>query len=1006
MSTKKPPKEIDSSSEEFIRNKHRDQLMKLVRQDVDDELMRGILHYRVAHESRSLKPLVNKRASAGGAKVIAERFISTLNERPDSNAGSRARNEFSPLDLTKAKRAVELHLLSTESKSILSSRDDLQWEDEMILAQDKLLIAQSQQGLLPLALFKNCKVAFVLDLNHLSIGDNHGLCLSESISDLRSVRSIHLQSNRLTSLSLTHIINSIKDLSLLSELNLSYNNVHGEGCQALANYFCCLNGLQTLNLWHTDITNTDIQLLCRSFCIRSHHLLNLNISSNQISMEGIHYIKSYLIHDNCNLEYLDLSWNEVHGVGAKLLSEALYKNTTLKSLNLSSSAIPDEAGEQLIAALQSNAHLEVLDLSCNNIRSRSCFVLAKLLRHFHVLEIINLSENPIGEPGGRCLFREIMYGQECQIILHNCTYDIDDSLLNYTYPEGEYQLNLKDPYESACLDELITIVERNVSNCKFESISHDASSFPISLTVINNVVCSKNTNQKWNPPTNGNLKITFAHKVVVPTVDMAVQTNSLLTLIKLLQNAKNAADRKNILMLAFQDMFCMTVQVQEFIDLVKSNRLIRKGDLQVMDVFVNCWGRIIDSENKFDLLYRHFKKDDRKELAFQVSYESYKFLWTNPTGHYNLNLSNDVHFKLMSQISAINSVESDFSKMYSKRQDTSQYGNWNNFRNVIYGGKEIILDAGFLSKLPRLQRVSFDYVSTTRPSTTSIQTIKFEEMADLLNKLGLDHARRLDPSEFSFLLIELQLASAKYYFRTKDVLTILDAILILFSSDYKLQSKIVIVLFSRIWDLHNFDWILRQIHESSSHDIAKRLGIASNTNFGVKFNTLVGWLNILNPLKPAHRMQLPMQYVDNRIVIVMLLDLSGKEEGEQIEMAPNSAKTVVELYGQMGRILQTSTWKDVILWTYSDLGERTFTVAWSTRKECVKKCLVGTYPLHPQLYDVIDMYNQLKEMDILRVGSIDVQYEEYRNGKQITTSMNTRKSLPKSSITKYIGDNI
>ena len=162
----------------------------------------------------------------------------------------------------------------------------------------------------------------------------------------------------------------------------------------------------------------------------------------------------------------------------------------------------------------------------------------------------------------------------------------------------------------------------------------------------------------------------------------------------------------------------------------------------------------------------------------------------------------------------------------------------------------------------------------------------------------------------------------------------------------------------------------------------------------------------MNPLKPAHHMFLPMQYVDNRIVIVMLLDLSGKEEGEQITMAPNSDKTVVELYGQMGRILQTSTWKDIVIWTYSDLGERTFTVAWATRKDCVKKCLVGTHPLHPQLYDIIDMYNQLREAEILRVGSIDIQYDEYRNGKPLTSIMNTRKSLPKSSIPKYIGDNI
>ena len=812
---------MDTTSEEYIRAKHREQVMRLVKQDREDDVMRGILHYRVGHDRRHLKPLdVSKRASVGGAKSIAEKFLSSLNEKPDP----RPHNELvSALELTKAKRAIELHQLTNESQSLLYSSPTLQWDSEMRLAQDKLLISQSQRGLLPLALFKHSKHAFVLNLNNLSIGDSHGVCLADSISELQSVKTLDLRNNRLTLRSLPSIIKSIRNLSLL-ELDLSHNNLHGEGCQALANYFHDKHCLQKLNLSHCDIMNTDIELICQSLCRLNHPLVALNISSNQISMDGVFAIKTYLIHDNCNVEHFDLSWNEVHELGTILLAEALYKNTSLKSMSLSSNGISDGAGEQLIASLQSNAHLEFLDLSHNNIRSRTCFVLAKLLRRFHVLEHIDLSENPIGEPGGRCLLREIMHGQQCAITMHNCTYDNDDTLLNYSYPDGEYSINLNTPYESACLDELITLIERNSAGCKFESVTHDDSNNPISLTVINNTVCSKSTHQKWNPPTSGRMKIVFTHRIVVPAVEMAIPNESLLTLVKLLHQAKSTTDRKNILVLVFEDILCSTQQIQELVDLLKSRHLIKKGDLKVMDVFVSCWGKIIDSENKFNLLYRHFKKPGRKEFAYLISYENYKFLWTNPTGYYNLNLANDNHYKLMLQIAAINSIESNFSKNSSKRQDTSQHGNWNNFRNGIYSGNEMIMDTPFLSKIPRQQRLSFDYVSTSRPLSTTIQTIGPEEMTDLLFKLGLDHARKLDPSEFSFVLIELQLASAQYSFRTQDVLTILDAILILFSNDIRLQSKIVIALFSRIWDLHNFDGILRQLHESSCHDIAKRLG--------------------------------------------------------------------------------------------------------------------------------------------------------------------------------------
>jgi hypothetical protein len=96
-------------------------------------------------------------------------------------------------------------------------------------------------------------------------------------------------------------------------------------------------------------------------------------------------------------------------------------------------------------------------------------------------------------------------------------------------------------------------------------------------------------------------------------------------------------------------------------------------------------------------------------------------------------------------------------------------------------------------------------------------------------------------------------------------------------------------------------------------------------------------------------------------------------------MSPLSDMRLVDLYGKIGRIIQISNWKEVIRWTYCDIGEQTKVVAWQARKDLVKKFLVGTQPTHPELYQVMEFYNKLKDAEALKVGNIDGQYRDFLN---------------------------
>ncbi|CAN0594179.1 unnamed protein product, partial [Ectocarpus sp. 12 AP-2014] len=47
--------------------------------------------------------------------------------------------------------------------------------------------------------------------------------------------------------------------------------------------------------------------------------------------------------------------------------------------------------------------------------------------------------------------------------------------------------------------------------------------------------------------------------------------------------------------------------------------------------------------------------------------------------------------------------------------DTSQHGNWQNFRNAEYNREPVVLTSAWFIKLPSSGMLRFDYVATSRP---------------------------------------------------------------------------------------------------------------------------------------------------------------------------------------------------------------------------------------------------------------------------------------------------
>jgi hypothetical protein len=140
--------------------------------------------------------------------------------------------------------------------------------------------------------------------------------------------------------------------------------------------------------------------------------------------------------------------------------------------------------------------------------------------------------------------------------------------------------------------------------------------------------------------------------------------------------------------------------------------------ITVAQVVGYLWPTIVDDENKFELLRRNVSVRERRVLANTLSFQTFKFTVANPTSHWRVDLSNRAQRAMFLRLVEVNAQEAYEGKTQSGRKDTSQKGNWQNFRNERLNSltlNETTIDAAFIDALPKEGFLEFDYVSTARP---------------------------------------------------------------------------------------------------------------------------------------------------------------------------------------------------------------------------------------------------------------------------------------------------
>ena len=214
---------------------------------------------------------------------------------------------------------------------------------------------------------------------------------------------IDLSYSEITPVDCAAIVFFINKLHNLMELNLSSNKISDQGvsflCSVVRDGHCTLN---TLDLGSNKIQDQGVSQLSEALRDANCKLTKLMLPGNYITYQGASHLRDALKNANCKLTKLDLGGNSMGDIGVSRLSEALKDvNCKLEKLNLDETDITDQGVFHLCEALKNvNCKLTKLDISGNMISFHGALSMSVALKDVNCkLTKMNLEVNDIGNLG-------------------------------------------------------------------------------------------------------------------------------------------------------------------------------------------------------------------------------------------------------------------------------------------------------------------------------------------------------------------------------------------------------------------------------------------------------------------------------------------------------------------------------------------------------------------------------------------------------------------------------
>ncbi|CAK6449156.1 unnamed protein product [Pipistrellus nathusii] len=253
-----------------------------------------------------------------------------------------------------------------------------------------------------------------LDLKGSDIGDGGMKSLCEALRhpDCK-LQNLSLESCNLTTLCCLNISKILIRSHSLIFLNLSTNNILDDGvellCEALRHPNC---HLERLSLESCGLTVAGCEDLS-SALISNKGLTHLCLADNILGDGGVKLMSDVLKHPQCNLQSLVLRSCHFTSSSSEHLSSSLRSNKSLTHLDLASNHLQDDGVKLLCDVFRHpGCNLQDLELMCCVLTSASCLDLASAILNNPNLRSLDLGNNDLQDDGVKIL---------CEALRHpNC----------------------------------------------------------------------------------------------------------------------------------------------------------------------------------------------------------------------------------------------------------------------------------------------------------------------------------------------------------------------------------------------------------------------------------------------------------------------------------------------------------------------------------------------------------------------------------------------------------
>ncbi|EPY81332.1 hypothetical protein CB1_000743062 [Camelus ferus] len=291
-----------------------------------------------------------------------------------------------------------------------SSETDLEIEDTNKLfttgQRELYLEACKLVGVVPVSYFlRNMEESYV-NLNHHGLGPNGTKAIAIALVSNTTVLTLELADNSIMEEGILSLVEMLQENYYLQEMNISDNNLGLEGARILSEFLQNdTSSIFSLQLSGNNFKEESAELFCQALSA-NYRIKTLDLSHNQFSDKTGEYLGQMLAF-NIGLQSLDLSWNHLHSRGAVALCSGLRVNTALKKLNISMNSFGNEGASALGEVLRLNNCLAHLDVSSNNISNEGLSKISRGLEANESLRVLRLFLNPISMDGAVLLILSI-----------------------------------------------------------------------------------------------------------------------------------------------------------------------------------------------------------------------------------------------------------------------------------------------------------------------------------------------------------------------------------------------------------------------------------------------------------------------------------------------------------------------------------------------------------------------------------------------------------------------